>query len=121
MCGGRFTRRWLPCAVGTFLCLLAFTFAIEAKLAWYGPQSSSNVQLSSTKLQLADATRMIEEKLVSPHDQQRTIVDVSLLLSISLFMIPVIQSYRYGLSGTPPLCTAIFQSPAISKRPPPRA
>ena len=40
------------------LCLLAVVFAVEAKLAWFGPDGSPTAQISAAKLQPADAPKI---------------------------------------------------------------
>src|SRR5436305_6900250 len=50
--------RWQSTVLGMLLCLLAALFAVEAKVAWYGPAGSPCVQISSAKLQPADTPRL---------------------------------------------------------------
>jgi hypothetical protein len=40
------------------LCLLAVLFAVEAKLAWFGPDGSPTAQISASKLQPADSPKI---------------------------------------------------------------
>jgi len=50
-------------AVGLLFCVLAALFAVEAKLAWYGPDPGPSTQISASKLQPAEAPRIIAETL----------------------------------------------------------
>lgn len=51
--------------LGLVLCVLAALFSMEAKLAWYIPSSNPATQISASKLQQADAPRMIAHALSS--------------------------------------------------------
>jgi hypothetical protein len=51
--------------LGIVLCLLAALFAIESKLAWYGPDGSPTAQVSASKLQAAEAPRLVAQALAS--------------------------------------------------------
>ena len=50
--------RWQLTGLGILLCLLAALFAVEAKLAWFGPEGSPAAQISASKLQPADAPKI---------------------------------------------------------------
>ena len=52
-------------AFGIALCLLAALFAVEAKIAWYSPAGSVNTQISSAKLQPADASKIFAHAAVT--------------------------------------------------------
>lgn len=60
--------------LGIVLCLLAALFAIESKLAWYEPVGSPTFQISASKLQAAEAPRLVAQALASslpaPHLQE---------------------------------------------------
>ena len=51
--------------LGLLLCVLAALFAIEAKLAWYGPAASPATQISASKLQPSEAPRVVAQALAS--------------------------------------------------------
>ena len=51
--------------LGIVLCLLAALFAIESKLAWYEPVGSPTFQISASKLQAAEAPRLVAQALAS--------------------------------------------------------
>ncbi|MBS1801875.1 MAG: hypothetical protein JST28_00830 [Acidobacteria bacterium] len=58
----RFRRNRLA-VLGLLFCALAALFAVEAKLAWYGPDPGPVSQISSSKLQATDAPRIIAEAI----------------------------------------------------------
>jgi hypothetical protein len=58
----RFRRNRLA-VLGLLFCALAALFAVEAKLAWYGPDPGPVSQISSSKLQATDAPRVIAEAI----------------------------------------------------------
>ena len=51
--------------LGLVLCILAALFSIEAKVAWYVPSSNPATQISASKLQQADAPRLVAHALSS--------------------------------------------------------
>lgn len=61
MSGEQTVHRKQLLMVGMVLCLLAALFAIEAKLAWYIPDGAPASQLSASKLQTADAPRLVAQ------------------------------------------------------------
>lgn len=58
-------RHFQVTVLGVVLCLLAALFSIEAKVAWYAPSSSPATQISASKLQQADAPRLVAHALSS--------------------------------------------------------
>ena len=50
--------RWHLTVLGMFLCLLAAVFAVEAKMAWFGPDGGPTAQISAAKLQPADSPKV---------------------------------------------------------------
>jgi hypothetical protein len=62
--GRRATPRHLS-IIGLVLCLLAALFAIEAKLAWYAPDSNPTAQISASKLLATDAHRFVAQAVAS--------------------------------------------------------
>lgn len=51
---------------GILLCLLAAVFAVEAKLAWYSPNTTARVELSASKLAGDDAPRLVGSVVSAP-------------------------------------------------------
>jgi len=58
----RFKRNRLA-VLGLLFCALAALFAVEAKLAWYGPDPGPATQISASKLQLTEAPRILAEAI----------------------------------------------------------
>jgi len=74
--------------MGIALCLLAVLFAIEAKLAWYGSDSGPASQISASKLQPADAPRLVAQAIASseliPHLSGTTaFVSLTLIIGVA--------------------------------------
>jgi hypothetical protein len=83
----RWHRHWRLTALGAVLCLLAAIFAIEAKIGWYSPDGSVRVEFSSTKLQAADAPKLIAQALAPTGTLPHVIAEATLLLAISALML----------------------------------
>jgi hypothetical protein len=112
-------RRKRLSILGIVLCLLAFTFAFEAKLAWYGPSHSASTQISATKLQPTDTARQVALALAAPSAVQQFSAENPLLLA---FVIPIaavslarrsIREGRLKVSASPS-----FSSPQFLRPPP---
>jgi len=54
------SRSFQRTALAFGLCLLAFSFAMEAKLAWYGPQAGTGSDISAAKALPADVPALIQ-------------------------------------------------------------
>jgi len=106
-------------AFGAILCLLAAGFAIEAKVAWYSPVGSPSLQISASKLQPADAPRLIAQALDSPAAAAHTVPEGSLIVALALVVAlvtfyPAAKRDRLAPSASPGF------SPPHMFRPPPR-
>lgn len=114
----RWKKHWWITALGAVLCLLAAAFALEAKLGWYSPNGSIRVQLSSTKLQAADASRQVEHALAVPATVPQFPAELPLFLAfavlIAVFFVP-------RLAEVPPAPAWSLFSPPHFLRPPPRS
>ena len=53
-------------ALAIGLCLLAFFFALEAKLAWYGPQSGPDGDVHAVKALPVDTPDIVSEDVPAP-------------------------------------------------------
>ena len=84
MRGRHWTRQWPVTAFGVVLCLLAAVFAIEAKVAWFSPDGSPPAQISASKLQPADAPRLIAQALDSPEAVPNILPESSLIVALAL-------------------------------------
>src|ERR1700693_272133 len=76
--------RWQLTVLGMLLCLLAALFAIEAKVAWFGPYGSPTAQISSAKLQPPDAPK-IAAPIDAPSFPIAWLPQVAVILAFSLF------------------------------------
>ena len=100
------------------LCLLAFTFAVEAKLAWYLPPHTMGSEVQATKAMPADVPQVILHGLPDHHP-----IFPWLSLTISLLFLigskPAALSF-YGIHKRirPPFSDSSF-SPCNFLRPPP--
>lgn len=117
MQGRQWHRHWRISALGLLLCLLAAVFAVEAKVAWYSPNGRVRVQLSSTKLQAADASRQVDRPLTAPAPVPHFPVELLLFLSFAA-TVPVILIPR--LAPIPRAAAWPSFSPSHFFRPPPR-
>ncbi|MGA7257148.1 MAG: hypothetical protein WCF17_03555 [Terracidiphilus sp.] len=117
MHGRQWRRHWRISALGALLCVLAAVFAVEAKVAWYSPNGRVRVELSSTKLQAADATRQIDQTLAAPAPVPHFPVELLLFLSFAA-VVPILFIPR--LAPVPPAPAWTSFSPPHFFRPPPR-
>lgn len=99
---------------GMVLCLLAVLFAIEAKLAWYAPDSTPTIQISSAKLQDADAPRLVAQALAS----SQTALLFAGVLALLLLVVPEARAKFSRLApaqmlepGSPDFCVYLFIRP----------
>jgi hypothetical protein len=64
---GVFASRTLRCSALAFgLCILAFAFAMEAKLAWYSPASGQGCDIRAAKACPADTTGVVSRGSSAP-------------------------------------------------------
>lgn len=117
MKGRQWHRRWRLFALGAVLCLLAAVFAVEAKMAWYIPNGNVRVELSSTKLQAADASRQPGQVLAAPGPVPHFPVELLLFLSFAA-AVPALFIPRFAQIPPAAACPS-FSSPHFF-RPPPR-
>jgi hypothetical protein len=109
-----FWRTALTCA----LCLLAFTFAVEAKTAWYGPVSGPGSVVRASKAMPTDAPRVIEHGIPVPdpvHPQ------ISFLLLATFSVLSLAAEAPMGREGAHSPVKLSFEafSPQLFFRPPP--
>lgn len=119
MRGRHLTRHWPVTALGVVLCLLAAVFAIEAKVAWFSPDGSATAQLSATKLQPADAPKLIAQALAPTGAVPPVVPESSLLLILALFVAAMVFLPATARMGREISASQSF-SPALFFRPPPQ-
>jgi hypothetical protein len=107
---------------GAVLCFLAAAFAFEAKLAWFSPSGTPVAQISASKLQPADAPRLMAQALAAPAATLHSQAEVPLLLAVALLLFPIacFSFRRSMLDGAEVLAFSGF-SPALLRRPPPQS
>jgi hypothetical protein len=121
MRSGLFDRRRRLSVVGLVLCLLAALFAFEAKIAWFSPAGTPSAQISATKLQPADAPRLIARALAAPVSQ-RLAADPSLLLAVALLLAPKAPfAFRESARDRIKVYASSSFSPPMFRRPPPHS
>lgn len=103
--------------MGLALCLLAALFAVEAKLAWYRPDGSTASQISASKLQRADAPRLVAKALASselvPHSLGiAAMVGLALMLGLASRTLQLVEA-------RPAAFLSFELSPHLFVRPPP--
>lgn len=104
--------------LGALLCLLAAAFALEAKLGCYSPDGHVRVAISSTKLQPADAPRLIAQALIPPPAVAHSATEAPLFLLLAVLMVLAFVPRQENAIPAP----AWFSfSPPLFFRPPPRS
>jgi len=106
--------RWQLTLLGMLLCLLAALFAVEAKVAWFGPDGSPSTQISATKLQAADAPK-VASQANEPTFPGSWIPQLTLVLALALIgrrwnVLPQRPS-SFTLSGSPGFTPSLFFRP----------
>ena len=121
MRGGLFDRHWRLSVVGLVLCLLAAVFAFEAKIAWFSPPGTPPAQISATKLQPADAPRLIAQALATPMSQHLP-ADPPLLLAVApLLALRSPFAFRESAADSIKAYASSSFSPPMFRRPPPHS
>lgn len=112
---------WRLFAIGAALCLLAALFAFEAKLAWFSPAGTSCKQISATKLQPADAPKLIAQALATRQAAHHFPAEPRLLAGVAFLVAQIPQSFNeVDHKGFKPLFSLAF-SPHLFRRPPPKS
>lgn len=114
-------RPYRHTAIAFLLCLLAFSCAMEAKIAWYEPSAGPTIDARSTKAMPADTRDSSTEESAQS--------DAARAAGISCFLLAILATaWRLTAELTPehrfsppvrPLRSASYFSPQISFRPPP--
>ncbi|SRR6266567_4402156 len=109
----------LAAILGIVLCLLAALFAVEAKIAWYSPAGSASALISSTKLQAADAPKLISHAPSAPAPPSLHFIEIAAVLALALFCLAIMSR----AARTSPRRLQVCVSPGFSEclffRPPP--
>jgi hypothetical protein len=114
----RFSRRHAPLAFA--LCLLAFLFAMEAKIAVYGPINGPGRDVRAAKALPAVSPEPVEHPILTPdsHDFRTATVILSTAVTANPNA-PYLSQRTELLKHLPSLLTSAFFSPLSFFRPPP--
>jgi len=100
------------------LCLLAVTFAVEAKLAWYLPPHTRGIEVQAAKALPADTPQLIPHGLPD-HNPMFPLLPLALLMALAIGCSSVAVSYYNAATfDRSPLSESSF-SPLHLFRPPP--
>jgi hypothetical protein len=108
--------RWQLTVLGILMCLLAALFAVEAKVAWFGPDGGPTAQISSTKLQPADAPK-VATPIDAPSFPAAWLPEIAVILAFALNWRRMSVLPRQRWSCTIPGSPSFF--PSVFFRPPP--
>jgi hypothetical protein len=102
------------------LCVLAFLFAFEAKLAWYSPARGLYGQVSATKALPVDSPALVAHGTPppAPLQNQVTFSVLAILMAVSLGASDAVQGRR-PLFTRPSFFIAFYLLPPNYFRPPP--
>jgi hypothetical protein len=101
------------------LCVLAFSFAMEAKLAWYGPDSGPGVTVSAAKALPADIPCLVSHGVPVPDPIHPLIPFVLLVLSAASCLPSNLRLKLLQRHNHRPAFSAFCFSPHSFFRPPP--
>jgi hypothetical protein len=116
---GNASNRWTGRTLfALVLCLLAFTFAVEAKLAWYLPPHTMGSEVQAAKALPAD-TRQIIQPGLPDHNSIFPLLPLTLFLAAAVGSRPASATLRHIRNlDRSPIATSHF-SPSNFLRPPP--
>lgn len=120
MAGVSASRTFKRTALALGLCLLAFCFAMEAKLAWYSPGGGSVNDIAAAKAHPADLPEVVAHGVPAPGP---------FLPRIQFVLLAVLATAYLGKSDVLPgrnieynhlsVSSAAYFSPSLFYRPPP--
>src|SRR5258708_4777380 len=108
--------RWQLTVLGILMCLLAALFAVEAKVAWFGPDGSPTAQISASKLQPADAPK-VATPIDAPSFPTAWLSEIAVILAFAPNLRRVSSLPRQRWSCRIPGSPSLF--PSLFFRPPP--
>jgi hypothetical protein len=100
------------------LCILAFSFAMEAKLAWYVPEHGLAIAVSATKALPADVPDLVQHGVSAPAPVFAALPVLLLLFAAPLWVAKLTQRLQRSLPYHP-VSYAFCFSPQRFFRPPP--
>jgi hypothetical protein len=114
------SRNFRRTALALGLCLLAFGFAMEAKLAWYCPAGGSASDIAAAKARPADLPVVVSRGVSAPipvHPQMLFAI-LAALTAASICKANALQA-GYPAYARPSVSTAAYFSSSLFFRPPP--
>jgi hypothetical protein len=98
---------------------LAAIFAVEAKLAWYSPDSNARVEISAAKLRADEAPKLSADVLTFAAPLPDRLPQIELILAFATLVLTVgfrhnVDAYREQAPNAP------GSFPPLFLRPPPR-
>jgi hypothetical protein len=102
------------------LCFLAFGFAMEAKLAWYGPEGGAGSDIAAAKARPADPPEVVAGGVHAPDPvySQSAFVFLAALTAAFVWRADALLGHRIAYSRLSVSAAAYF-SPNLFFRPPP--
>jgi hypothetical protein len=102
------------------LCLLALTFAVEAKLAWYMPPHTMGSEVQATKAMPADVPQLILHGLPDQHPMSPRLSLTALLLFLMGSNSAALSFYGIHKRTRPPISDSSFSHCNFLRPPPTR-
>ncbi|HZP06052.1 MAG TPA: hypothetical protein VFB43_14210 [Terracidiphilus sp.] len=100
------------------LCLLAALFAVEAKMAWYGPVVGIGSAVRAAKAMPADSSKVVEHGVPTP-DPVHPHIAFAVLTALFVRVPANLPAFYNRLQDGSPQFATIFLSPSLFFRPPP--
>jgi len=106
--------------IAFLLCFLAFSFAVEAKMAWYRPADGPHCDVRAAKAMPADTPELVSDGVPAPDPlhPQFPVVFLLEIVAVTAFGVPLTR-HRNPLGLRTPLPAAAHFYPGIFLRPPP--
>ncbi len=120
MAGVPTSRNFRRTALALGLCLLAFGFAMEAKLVWYSPAGSSGSDIAAAKARPADLPVVVSHGLPAPGPArvQMVFVQLAALTASSMCKADTLLGGKLACTQLSVSSAAFFTS-SLFFRPPP--
>ena len=120
MAGVRTSRTCIRTALALGLCLLAFGFAMEAKLACYCPAGGSGSEIVAAKARPADLPEIVSRGVLAPGPihSQMFVVFLAALIAASVWKADALPG-RNTVYSRLSVSSAAYFSPSLFFRPPP--
>jgi hypothetical protein len=116
------SRNFKRTALAVGLCVLAFVFAMEAKMAWYSTAGGSGTEIAAAKARAADLPEVVAHGIPAPDPvhPQVFFVFLAALTAASLWKPDVLSGRRFVHSDLAISSVAYFSSNLFFRPPPVR-